>query len=208
MKMKKNVLILIPSQLEYNALEDLFKKLGFEVEKCGVGVVHSAIQSYKILKKYKPEIVILTGLAGGYPEKGLCIGDIIIASKEIWADAGKKEKGSYNKLSDELEMITEITVSKDILNFFHMPKEITIKIGAMCTVCACSYEEQRAIDFSKKYNALAENMEGFGVALSAKELGIPFAEVRAISNLLGDCNNFWDIEKAFKNLSFFWKCQK
>jgi len=202
-KMKGKTLIVTPSKFEAEAL----KELNLKIEICGVGVIEAAIESYRLIKKYKPALIVLTGLAGGYPETGLFPGDIVIASKEVWADSGRKIFQNYAPLPENLGMKKEIEIDKNLLEIFALPEGIKTRIGAMCTVCACSYEKERAKKFSKIYKALAENMEGFAVALAAKKAGICFAEVRAISNLLSDPEAPWDTEKAFNSLRRFWECQ-
>jgi futalosine hydrolase len=48
---------------------------------------------------------------------------------------------------------------------------------------------------------VAEAMEGFGVATAAAGAGVPFAELRAISNLVGPRDRAaWRLEDAFAAL--------
>jgi futalosine hydrolase len=50
--------------------------------------------------------------------------------------------------------------------------------------------------------AVAEAMEGAAVGLVAHRLGIPFGEVRIISNTTGDRNlQRWDMKRALASLS-------
>lgn len=51
-------------------------------------------------------------------------------------------------------------------------------------------------------SAIGEAMEGVGVALAAKRWGMPFAELRTISNLVGRYEpKSWSKEKALDRLS-------
>ncbi|MGH8791877.1 MAG: futalosine hydrolase, partial [Stackebrandtia sp.] len=50
--------------------------------------------------------------------------------------------------------------------------------------------------------ALAEAMEGFGAATAAAQAGLPFAEIRAISNVVGDRDvASWDWQAGFAALT-------
>jgi futalosine hydrolase len=50
-------------------------------------------------------------------------------------------------------------------------------------------------------SAAAEAMEGYGVAWAATECGVPWAEIRAISNLIGRRDrSTWNIPAAFAAL--------
>ena len=45
-------------------------------------------------------------------------------------------------------------------------------------------------------------MEGFGVAVAAQNMGIPFLEIRAVSNPVGSRNRgAWKIEAALERLA-------
>jgi futalosine hydrolase len=204
MKTKKRPLILVPSEFEAGALEGL----NLEIKLCGIGVIEAALESYRLIKSLEPSLVILTGLAGAYPETELLPGDLVIASKEVWADSGKRLKEGYLPLGEDLAMVRELELDEELVfKVFRFPSDLRVKTGTMCTVCACSYEPERALIFRQKYQALAENMEGFAVALVAQKAGVPFAEIRVISNLLSDPQAPWEIEKAFNSLRRFWEWQ-
>src|SRR2546425_1037596 len=57
--------------------------------------------------------------------------------------------------------------------------------GQILTVSTATGTRATADELAGRFpEALAEGMEGFGVATAARALGLPFAEVRAISNLV------------------------
>jgi len=58
--------------------------------------------------------------------------------------------------------------------------------GVIATVSSCSGTDAAAGDVAARCGAIAEGMEGAAVGHAAAMLGIPFVEVRAISNTTGD----------------------
>jgi futalosine hydrolase len=55
----------------------------------------------------------------------------------------------------------------------------------------------------EKYpHAIAEGMEGYGVAIAAQQAGVPFAELRTISNIIGPRDReSWQIGDALSALT-------
>jgi futalosine hydrolase len=74
-------------------------------------------------------------------------------------------------------------------------------VGPIATVSTCSATDNSAREVARRTGALAETMEGAACALVAHRRGIPFAEVRAISNYTGArANQRWDIQSALEAL--------
>jgi futalosine hydrolase len=69
--------------------------------------------------------------------------------------------------------------------------------GKVLTVVGVSAGEDQAEARAKRFKAVAENMEGYAVALAGCNLGIKTAEVRGISNRAGDRNKAnWNLQMA------------
>ncbi len=202
----KEFLILVPSEYEAKFLKGLTDKCMCIV---GVGILSAGLNSYKIFIKEKPKLVFLTGWAGAYPETELKIGDVVVASKEIWVDFGRKYPTHYTSLPEKLGALSSLNLdskyTKKVINILNSCG-FNVKSGAIATVCASSYDVKRADFFRNKCGVLAENMEGFGVVMSAKELNIPVVEIRIISNLLENPEEKWDLNKAGTILTEVWKC--
>ena len=76
------------------------------------------------------------------------------------------------------------------------------RVGPMATVSTCSGTDSLAAQVRNRTGALAEAMEGASVGLVAHRLGVPFGEVRIVSNTTGDRDRQrWDIKLALSKLS-------
>ncbi|GFM38190.1 futalosine hydrolase [Desulfovibrio psychrotolerans] len=69
------------------------------------------------------------------------------------------------------------------------------------TVAGVSATPQRAADLHRTYGALTENMEGFALALGCLQAGIPFVELRTVSNVVGSrAPEDWKLDEALAAL--------
>ena len=69
------------------------------------------------------------------------------------------------------------------------------------TVAGASATPERAADLHARHTALLENMEGFALALACLRCGLPFLEVRTVSNRVGARPpRDWDLDRALAAL--------
>ncbi|RQW77693.1 MAG: futalosine hydrolase, partial [Geobacter sp.] len=54
----------------------------------GIGKVNTAAVVSSLLERFKPELLINTGCAGAYLGSGLAVGDLAMASSEVFGDEG------------------------------------------------------------------------------------------------------------------------
>jgi futalosine hydrolase len=72
-----------------------------------------------------------------------------------------------------------------------------IHVGSFITLSTCTGTTARAKELEERCHGLCENMEGAAVAQVAALHGIPWLEVRGISNIVEDRDlTKWDIPKA------------
>ena len=189
------MLVLVPTETEAAPL----RKLSLTLKIIGVGTVEAALSTLKILKTQRPGLAFLCGLAGAYPASGLTFGDVVLATEEIFGDLGL----CFPKVTFKPSIEYRISLRNPWLEKVQallFKTGLEVAYGPMVTVCCTSREPKRAQLLSRRYAALAENMEGFAVARAAREVGVALVEIRAISNLLGGPEVVWDREKAFKAL--------
>lgn len=74
--------------------------------------------------------------------------------------------------------------------------------GPVATVSTCSGLDSLAGQVRARTGALAEAMEGAAVGQVAHRLGIPFGELRVVSNTTGDRpRQVWDLKGALERLA-------
>ena len=196
------MLVLVPTEQEAAPLREAFPAL----EVIGVGPVEAALRTSEILRERQPSLILLCGLAGAYPATPLSLGDLVLASEEIFGDLGlcfpvppgfaPPVEFRVSLRGPWLEKI-QACLSEEGLEAAY---------GPLVTVCCTSRDPERARLLGHRYAALAENMEGFAVARAARKAGVPLVELRAVSNLLENPEAPWDTRKALQTLQEALRC--
>ena len=180
----------------------------------GMGKTNAAHAVTVLIEKYSPSCIVNFGIGGAYPSSGLRVGDIAVAEKEVYADEGVLLKDGLH--SFEVTGIPLLKIrGRKYYNEFPADKRLSrlalkaagaiahCKSGLFLTVSACTGTRRRATELAGKFDPICENMEGAAVAQICRIYGIPFVEIRGISNIVEDRDmKKWDMELASEN------CQK
>lgn len=153
------------------------------IEVIGIGPQRSTANTLRLIRLYRPKRVILAGIAGAYPESGLSAGDTVLVREERMADLGSFSQGAF-----------EAKFSESIL-CDHLPSESSFRAVRSNSVTAA------AAPFVETQDVEIENMEGVGFFYACRMEGIPFLELRTISNRVGEPFERWEVPLAVKNLS-------
>ncbi len=178
----------------------------------GIGRTNAAHCLTSLILHYSPSAVILFGVGGGYPGVGLGVGDIAVATKEVYVDEGVLLDDGIHSL----EMIGIPLLKAGRRKYFNdFPLDATlagricraarsagqrVEAGVFATVSACTGTTRRAEELSSRFGAICENMEGAAAAHICTLYGIPLVEVRGISNIVEarDASK-WNIAEASEN---------
>jgi futalosine hydrolase len=150
-----------------------------EVVAVGVGPAAAAAGTAWCLARRNPAVttVVSAGIAGGFVGR-LKVGSVAVATRSVAADLGADGPGGFVPL-DELGFGPTSLAATALA----LPGAVH---GAIVTVSTVTGTAERAEALARRYDdAVAEGMEGFGVASACALAGVPFAEVRAASNAVG-----------------------
>jgi futalosine hydrolase len=171
----------------------------FCVALCGVGPFEAAVQTTKLLATGDYELVINAGIAGGFVGRA-SVGSLVFGSTSIATQLGAEDQdGSFIRF-DQLGFggIQQIShVDEALLSNWQQKLEHSV-IAPILTVTTVTGSHQSTRLLEQTYPmAAAEAMEGFSVASAAVAFGVPFVEVRAISNPIGPRDRAaWNIPTA------------
>ncbi|MCH2209714.1 MAG: futalosine hydrolase [Fuerstiella sp.] len=205
-------LILIPTQTERDVLQPLLKTAadtGDRVELCGFGLVAAAARTMQLIGDVHPERVILVGLAGTFSDR-LPVGSATtfaeVACFGIGAGSGDRHQTAGNMGWNHLDLPATqdrpeaVTVADTIAIAGSVVSDETVPPPQLLSVAAASANRKDAAIRSRRFpQAVAEDMEGFGVALACRLTQAPLDIVRGISNQAGDRDlSNWQIESALQ----------
>lgn len=203
--MESKILIATSVEKEKEAiLRGLNDASMYDVIVVGVGSAKAAASTAIALSKNRYNLVINMGIAGGF-RKHIDIGELVIATDIICGDLGSETLDGFLSV-EQLGFGTNRFQSEEYLlnKFFEhlQAKNFPVKKGPILTLSTTTGTQETLHKLEKRFPyAVAEAMEGFGVAVSANEFHIPFLEIRAISNFVGPRDrNSWKIEDALNML--------
>ncbi|WP_415648635.1 futalosine hydrolase [Stackebrandtia soli] len=167
-----------------------------DVLSVGVGPARAAAGTARLLATREYDAVINAGVAGALAGRA-ATGDIVLATASVSAELGVVDESGFTPLgalgfgSNRFDADPTLTAGVD----GHR--------GEILTLATITGTAARADELATAYpDAIAEAMEGFGVATAADDAGIPFGEIRAISNAVGDRDVAgWDWEGGFAGLT-------
>jgi len=179
----------------------------------GMGKVNAAHAATLLLSRFLPDALVIFGVGGAYPSSGAQVGDIAIAKEEIAGDEGVLTLDGFKNteyigiplLKTATSMIYTAYRAPDALLkqalqalvSYHETGVAKAHLGAFVTLSTCTGTWSRAQELEERYHGLCENMEGAAAAQVAELHGIPWLEVRGISNIVEDRDvEKWDIPKA------------
>ncbi|AVT31308.1 futalosine hydrolase [Plantactinospora sp. BC1] len=145
--------------------------------------------------------VVSAGIGGGFPGRAP-VGGVVIATRSVAADLGAESPDGFLTL-DELGFgTTTLPADPALLDVLRagLPQAITGAVLTLGTVTGTA--ATTAALLARHPDAVAEAMEGYGVASAAVAAGLPFAELRTISNPIGPRDrSAWRIGDAFAALT-------
>ncbi|KHF38470.1 futalosine hydrolase [Halalkalibacter okhensis] len=201
----KQVLVVTSVSAEKEAIvRGLGYSSRFDVIVAGVGQAASAAVTATALAKKDYDYVINAGIAGGFEEKAE-VGSLAVSTEVIAADLGAESDDGFLSL-EELKLGSSIIeVEKEVVTRMcaeAMAQGISAHKGAILTLSTVTGTQETADSLLERFpEAVAEGMEGFGVAEAAKQNQIPVIEVRSISNKVGPRDReSWRIKEALATL--------
>lgn len=149
------------------------------------------------------DVLFSAGVGGGFAGRA-GIGDIVVATSVVAGDLGAHSPDGFLDLDalgfGSSTFGVEPAAAADTATRLNA-HGVTARTGPVVTLSAATGTDERAAELGLRHDAVAEAMEGAGVAHVAALLGIPLVELRAISNLVGRRDtSAWDLPLALSAL--------
>jgi futalosine hydrolase len=202
---KEKILIVTSVEAEKDAvLRGIGSVKGIEVAVVGVGIVSAAVQTAFLLSSSTYDLVINAGIAGGFKGKA-GVESLVVSSEIIAADLGAETEDGFLNLEDlnlgQTCLNVDPTLSQTVTKA-SLERGLSVQTGAILTLSTVTGTAGTAEKLLNRFpHAVAEAMEGFGVAVAAMQKGVPVLEIRSISNEIGPRDrNAWKIKEALATL--------
>ncbi len=158
---------------------------GVRTHFCGVGLTDAAIFIAGLLaKEERPEAVVMGGIAGVYAPSRFKIGDTVIVEREREADLGFFYPDGFRLLA-RMDNVLDFPISEWITCPW-IDERITLPRASSNSMNAAM------APFAPTDDADIENMEGAPFFKACVRAGVPFFELRTISNEVDLNRKEWD----------------
>jgi futalosine hydrolase len=170
-----------------------------EVVAGGVGPAAAAATTATRLARGRFDLVLCAGIGGGFAPLG--VGEVAVASRIVFADLGAETAEGFVPLSSLGFGEDSYAVPAGLVD--GLARRTGARTGAVLTVATVTGSAATAARHRAAHpDAVAEGMEGAGVAAAAALVGVPCAELRAISNTVGPRDRgAWRIGEALATLA-------
>lgn len=155
--------------------------------QCGIGKVNAAVGTAELIRRYRPECVISTGVAGGI-DACLKVTDVVVSSRvayhDVWCGDGN-EHGQVQGLPLYFEGYRPLLEHALSLNEGG-GLESRIHSGLICTGDQFISDKAQLADIKQHFpEGLACDMESAAIAQTCHLYDIPFLSFRIISDTPG-----------------------
>jgi futalosine hydrolase len=169
-----------------------------DVVVAGVGPAAAAAATSRALSARTYDLVLCAGIGGGFG--ALRAGEVAVAAAIVFADLGAETADGFVPVSDLGLGAERYDVEPKLA--VELADRTGGHLGTVLTVATTTGTSGTAHALARRFpDAVAEGMEGAGVAAAALLHGVPAAEVRAISNAVGPRDRAaWQIPRALEAL--------
>ncbi len=178
------------------------------VQALGLGKANTAAGLAVAIVERRPRAVLQVGVGGAYVGSFLSIGMAMLADEDVHLDLGLRRDDGWADL-DALGFplapargdrpALGATVPTDPALTTAVAAATGLPRGRFATLDAVTHDVHLGAALQARFDVSIESMEGAAAAQTADRLGVPFAELRAVSNVVGERERArWDLVGAVR----------
>ena len=179
------------------------KRIKVLFHQSGVGMLATAVSLTKIIVEEKPDLIIQMGIAGTFNTK-INLGKVVAIQDETIGDLGVEEDGKWKDIFEmKLEKSSYPPFEKRRLpnQWLRQYNLLELTEVSGITVNEITTNAKRMEQLIKKYNPITESMEGAALHFVCRDMNIPFLQIRAISNYVGERDKTnWQLKESLDAL--------
>lgn len=200
--MDKEVSLLLPlihemKEVEIDSRKAYIGTIGHHevcVMKCGIGKVSSALNAFRLIEYFHPDLVINSGVAGG-ADASMKVGSLLVATEAAYHDVWCGPGTEWGHMDGQPK---RFSMDAKVIETCRQKASREVRFGLICSGDRFISKVEE-VDFIKQNypDALACDMESASIAQACHDCGVPFAVVRVVSDTPGQADNI----SQYKN---FW----
>lgn len=152
----------------------------------GVGVPSALYQLTKRLHQMDYDLVVMAGIAGTF-QHNWKPAEVVIVGEDCFADLGAIEKGQFHSLSQMGLSAPDSFPYQNgwLVNPLADSISWPYRIVRGITVNTITDDRNQVNIFKNAWQPQVESMEGAALHYACLQAGVPFLQIRSISNLVG-----------------------
>lgn len=175
----------------------------FDVLITGIGSMSTSYWLTKTIDKHRPDMLIQAGVAGSFSDS-FPPGSLVLVNEEVTGDLGVEENNEFKDVFDMgLPQISGpytdkslVNKQQELLQRFNLPLVKAVTINEITT------RAERIQQLQQKYQPVVESMEGAAFHYIALTEKIPYIQLRAVSNMVGERDKLkWKMKEAIDALN-------
>jgi futalosine hydrolase len=170
----------------------------------GVGTAATVYHVLQLLQHSKPAFILQAGIAGSFDES-LPLGQAVVVNADRFADLGVHENDQWKDVFDMNLAEPEVAPYSNgwLINPYHdLLSAAGLPIVKSVSISEITTNAVRMRQLRDKYHPSIESMEGAAFHYVCIQQGIPFIQLRTISNYVGERNKGkWALRQSVENLA-------
>lgn len=169
----------------------------------GVGVVAATYSLTKFVGSHRPALILQGGVAGCFDEN-IALGTTVVVQNESIADLGVVQNKRFTSVF-EMGLAEEDSFpwkNGKLYNVHAHTLQTGLPLADSITVNEITTNIERIRHYKNSLGAVIESMEGAALHYVALMESVPFLQIRAVSNYIGERDKSkWLLKKAIDNLN-------
>lgn len=172
----------------------------------GVGKSAAAVGLCRAIAATSPRGVVTFGVCGAYPVAAagpaLDVGDLCLVTEAVLADDGVEGDAGFADLRAlGLGDPGPFGADPGWLELARDAGPAALELVRCATVSTCSGSDARSFELARRTSARIETMESAALALACRAHGLPWLDVRCVSNRTGPRGSAgWQLETAVQRV--------
>lgn len=139
-----------------------------------IGITSAALVAWEAIRIFMPKLIINAGTAGGFMERGTCIGDVFLSKDKIYYHGRHMSGSMYDNYALGMYPCT---------NFEVYAQAIGAKAGTVTTSDSVKASKEDSVNL-KRLGADAKDMEAAAIAEVCYLNTVPFVAIKSITDFV------------------------
>jgi adenosylhomocysteine nucleosidase len=163
------------------------RRYGILIQLTGTGRVNAAVSTVHAIHTWNPSLILVAGTAGGFQERNVDLGDVIVATKIVDYEAQRLDGGSTIRWVDYEPDASLYALAKSVQLPATLESHSQVRFGSILSgdkVLASKSAVEKFLGLRK--DVLGVEMEAAGVAFASVKSSVPWLVIRGIADFADD----------------------